>query len=125
MDIGHVPFKDKDRIQVEFRNAVNEQLDKLNINKAAMRTVNYKDRIENLKDRPNANRIINNERNFLIGKRKQLEDDIKLWENNMGFLAASKKADLLKQEFEKKIEKVKAEIEVLTEKIKFLERETD
>jgi len=125
MDIGHVPFKDKDRVQVAFRNAINEQLDKLNINKAAMRTVNYKDRIENLKDKPNANRIINNERNFLIGKRKQLEDDIKLWENNMGFLASSKKADLLKEEFEKKIEKVKAEIEILTEKIKFLERETD
>ncbi len=125
MEIGHVPYKDKDRVQLAFRNAINNQLDKLNINKAEIRTVNYKQRIEGMKDRPNANRIINNERNFLIGKRKQLEEDIKLWENNMGFLASSKKADLLKEEFEKKIEKVKAEIEVLTEKIKFLERETD
>ncbi|MCB0804566.1 MAG: DUF349 domain-containing protein [Bacteroidales bacterium] len=124
-DIGHVPFKEKDRVQSAFRNAINKQLDKLNINKAEMQTVNYKQRIENLKDRPNSGRIIHNERNFLIGKRKQLEDDIKLWENNMGFLASSKKADLLKEEFEKKIEKVKTEIEVLTEKIKFLERETD
>ncbi|MCD4697875.1 MAG: DUF349 domain-containing protein, partial [Bacteroidales bacterium] len=122
-DIGHVPFKEKERVQVSFRNAINKQLDKLNINKAEIQTVNYKQRFENIKDKPNANRIISNERNFLINKRKKMEDEVNLWENNMGFLAESKKASLLKEEFERKIEKVKTEIKVISEKIRFLERE--
>ncbi len=62
-------------------------------------------------------------KNQLINKRKKIEEEINLWENNIGFLAASKKASLLKDEFDKKIENAKSEIEVLNEKIKFLERE--
>ncbi|MCF8369412.1 MAG: DUF349 domain-containing protein [Bacteroidales bacterium] len=124
-EIGHVPFKDKDRLQVAFRKAINNQLDKLKINKAEMQTANYKERFETIKEKPNSNRIINNERNFLINKRNKMEDEVKLWENNMGFLAESKKASLLKEEFEKKIEKVRAEIEVINEKIRFLERGTE
>ncbi len=125
MEIGHVPFKEKDRVQNEFRNAVNQHFDQLKINRAEMQTMNFKQRFEGVKEKPNANRIINNELNFLHNKRKKLEDDVKLWENNLGFLASSKKADLLKQEFEKKIDKVKEEIKIITEKIKFLERETE
>lgn len=56
---------------------------------------------------------------------KRLEDEVKLLENNMGFLAQSKKADLLKEEFMKKIEDARSEVEVLREKIKFLEREAE
>jgi hypothetical protein len=123
-EIGHVPFKDKDRLQTEFRNAINKQLDKLKINKAEMQAINYKQRIDEIKDRPNAGRIINNEITFLQTKRKKMEDEVKLWENNIGFLANSKKADLLKQEFEKKIGTMKSEIDVLTEKIRLLEKES-
>ncbi|MCB0822049.1 MAG: DUF349 domain-containing protein [Bacteroidales bacterium] len=125
MEIGHVPFKEKDRLQNEFRNAINSHFDQLKINRAEMQTMNFKQRFEGVKEKPNANRIINNELNFLHNKRKKLEDDVKLWENNLGFLASSKKADLLKLEFEKKIDKVKEEIKLITEKIKFLERETE
>ncbi|MFU8844488.1 MAG: DUF349 domain-containing protein, partial [Bacteroidales bacterium] len=124
-EIGHVPFKDKDRLQTEFRNAINKQLDKLKINKAEMQAINYRQRIEEIKDQPNAGRIINNEINFLQNKRKKIEDEVKLWENNIGFLANSKKADLLREEFEKKINAMKGEIEVLAEKIKLLEKESD
>ena len=48
-------------------------------------------------------------------KRKKLEEEINLWENNLGFLAESKKANLLKDEFEKKIKAAKVEVEVLKE----------
>jgi hypothetical protein len=122
-EIGHVPLKDKDKIQKKFRGTINTQLDKLKISKAVIQTINYKTRIEGLKDNPNAERIIYNEKNQLINKRKKIEEEINLWENNIGFLAASKKASLLKDEFDKKIENAKSEIEVLNEKIKFLERE--
>ncbi len=123
-DIGHVPIREKDRIQNEFRNTINEQLDNLNISKAEIQTINYKQRIEGLKENPNARRIMSNERNLLVNKRKKLEEEINLWENNLGFLAESKKANLLRDEFEKKINSAKGEIIALKEKIKFLERET-
>lgn len=122
-EIGHVPIKEKDKIQKKFRNAINANLDSLKISKAEMQALNYKNRIEGLKDNPNANRILYNEKNQLMNKRKKIEEEINLWENNIGFLAASKKASLLKDEFEKKIENAKKEIEMLNEKIKFLERE--
>ncbi len=122
-EIGHVPIKDKDKVQKKFRNAINAHLDGLKISKAEMQTINYKNRIESLKENPNANRILYNEKTQLVNKRKKIEEEINLWENNIGFLAASKKASLLKDEFEKKIESAKKEIEVLNEKIKFLERE--
>lgn len=123
MEIGHVPIAEKDRIQNEFREAVNARLDKLKISQADVQAMSFKNRFENIKEQPNARRIISNEKNFLINKRKKLEDDIKLWENNLGFLAESKQANLLKAEFEKKIEKTKQEIELLSAKIRFLDEE--
>lgn len=120
MDIGHVPIKQKDAIQNEFRNAINEQFDKLNISRKAKSTIGFKNKIENLKNSPNADNIIYKERSFLLNKINALQNDIKLWENNIGFFASSKKADVLKQEFESKIEKAKTDIAVLEEKLKIL-----
>jgi hypothetical protein len=124
-EIGHVPIKEKDRLQNEFRSAINSKLDELKISQAEIQTVNYKQRIENISENPNARRIINNERNTLINKKKKLEEEINLWENNIGFLAQSKKADLLKQEFEKKIDNAKKDLEVLNEKIHVLNEKMD
>lgn len=56
----------------------------------------------------------------LISKINGLQNDIKLWENNIGFFASSKKADVLKMEFENKIGKAKADIQVLEQKLKIL-----
>jgi len=124
-EIGHVPFKEKDRMQNAFRDAINRHFDKLKISRIEAQAENYKHRFENIKDNPNANRILYNERNFLVQKRKKLEDEIILLENNMGFFAQSKKADLLKLELGKKIEKARNEISLINEKIKFLEREAE
>jgi len=120
-DIGHVPIKEKDRIQNEFRSAINNQMDKLKIDKAEIQALSYMHRIESFKDDPNASRMIRSEKNFLSTKKKKLEEDIKVWENNLGFLAESKKAALLKEEFEKKIDKAKNDIEVMNAKLKLLD----
>lgn len=120
MDIGHVPIKQKDAIQNEFRKTINEQFDKLNISRKVKSTIGFKNKIENLKNSPNANSIINKERAFLLNKINALQNDIKLWENNIGFFASSKKADVLKSEFESKIEKAKTDIAILEEKLKIL-----
>jgi hypothetical protein len=124
-EIGHVPFKDKDRLQNSFRDAINKQFDKLKISRIEVQAAKYTQRFDNLKDNPNANRIMYNERNFLAQKRKKLEDEINLLENNMGFFAQSKNADLLKLELSKKIDVARNEITLINEKIKFLEREAE
>lgn len=119
-EIGFVPFKDKDRLQNAFRSAVNKQLDKLNISSTEISMDNYKSKMEVLKGSPEGNKSLGRERNFIMGKITSLRDDINVWENNIGFLADTKKASLFKDEFEKKIEKAKKELEVLESKLKFL-----
>ncbi|NOX46237.1 MAG: DUF349 domain-containing protein, partial [Chlorobi bacterium] len=119
--IGHVPIKEKNRLQNDFRAVVNSRLDDLKISQAEMQTASYRERMEGIKDKPDARRILYNERNYLSNKRNKLIEEIGLWENNLGFFAASKKANLLKEEFEKKIQKAKGELELLKAKIKFLD----
>jgi len=119
-EIGFVPFKEKDRLQNAFRSAVNKQLDKLNINSSEISIESYKSKMEVLKGSPEGNKSLSRERIFIQGKITKLRDDINIWENNIGFLADTKKASLFKNEFEKKIVKAKNELEVLESKLKFL-----
>jgi len=121
MEIGHVPIKEKEKLQTEFRALINKHFEKLKMESMSMGAANYRSRVERMtKDAPDAGRIISKERNFVQGKIQQLQDDIKLWENNIGFFANSKTANLLKQEFEKKIEKAKEELQMLEAKLKML-----
>ena len=125
MEIGHVPIKEKDRLQTEFRGLINKHFEKLKMESVSMGAMNYRSRVERMaKDAPDAGRVISKERNFVQGKIQQLQDEIKTWENNIGFFAKSKTANLLKQEFEKKIEKAKEELQMLEAKLKML-RETN
>ena len=57
-----------------------------------------------MSDSKESRNILYRERTYLVNKISKIKDDIILWENNMGFFAASKNADLLKVEFEKKIQ---------------------
>jgi hypothetical protein len=83
-------------------------------------TMNFKNRVENIKDSSDSNRILSRERIQLMNKISQMNDDINLWENNIGFLAASKNANILKNEFEKKIQRAKQEVALMNVKLKYL-----
>jgi len=121
MEVGHVPIKEKEKIQTEFRNLINKHFEKLKMESMSMGALNYRNRVERMaKDAPDAGKVINKERNYVQGKIQQLQEDIKLWENNIGFFANSKTANLLKQEFEKKIEQAKEELQMLETKLKML-----
>jgi len=122
-DIGHIPIKDKDRLQNEFRALVNEQLDRLKISEIEISTMNYQSRMDNLKNDPNARRVLGREKELLVGKISKMKEDVNLWENNIGFLAKSKNAAILKEEFEKKINKTKSELKVLEAKLKILKQQ--
>jgi hypothetical protein len=120
MDIGHVPIKQKDKVQMAFRKVIDEQFESLNISKKAKNTLTFRSKLDNIKNAPNAESLIYKERNFIINKIATIQSDIKIWENNIGFFASSKKADILKAEFEEKIENGKQEIMILEEKLKIL-----
>ena len=122
-DIGHIPMKDKDRVQNEFRAIVNEHLDHLKISEIEISTMNYQNRMDHLKNDPNARRVMGREKELLIGKISKLKEDVNLWENNIGFLAKSKNAAILREEFENKINKTKSELKVMEAKLKILKQQ--
>ncbi|MDD4848383.1 MAG: DUF349 domain-containing protein [Bacteroidales bacterium] len=123
VEIGFVPFKEKDKLQTAYRTALNEQMEKLNISSVEVSAMEYKNRIEGLSGLPDGDKTIRKEIMFLQSKIAQMQDDINLLENNIGFLANSKNADILKKEFEKKIEKAKSELTLNTTKLQYLRRE--
>jgi hypothetical protein len=120
METGHVPIKEKDRIQAEFKVAVNKIYDKLKVDSQEASQMNYRSRYETVKDQPDAGRIISRERNGLQSKIDSLKEEIQLWENNIGFFARSKQANLLRAEFEGKIARAKEELVSLEAKSKIL-----
>ncbi len=121
VETGHVPFKDKDKIQKQYREAIDALIDKMNIDRSVFGLTNFKNRIMMMKNDPDGNRWISKERNNLLTKIKKIKDDVALWENNIGFFSSSKQTEVLRKEFEKKIEKAKREIQSFEEKLKMLD----
>jgi hypothetical protein len=120
-EIGNVPRKEMDKLYKSYREAVDEQLDKLNISSVDFRNAGFKDRITDLKNKDD-DFALRKERQFIQKSIDKLQEDVLLWENNMGFFRNSKNADVLKMEFEKKIKKAKAEILVLKEKKRLIDK---
>ena len=100
MEIGHVPMKEKDRIQKEYRSLLDGIFEQLKISAREAEENNFRERVRN--HQGNSQHFINNEKADLLNRIEKMRSDLKLWENNLGFLANSKQADLLKEEFEKK-----------------------
>jgi len=122
LEIGFVPMKEKEKVQKEFRNVVDKRLEELKISSTELSNASYVTRMEAVKDSPEASRVYRKEISFLNNKISQLRDDVNLWENNLGFFANSKKADILKKEFEQKIEKAKQELAAMEAKVKYLRK---
>lgn len=120
METGHVPMKEKDKLIEMYKETLNKVYDKLKISASEQQMTGYRNRFENVKDQPDAVKIINRERSALQTKIDELKEEILLWENNIGFFAKSKQANVLKAEFESKIEKGKEEVAKLEAKMKFL-----
>ncbi|TAJ13672.1 DUF349 domain-containing protein [Marinilabiliaceae bacterium JC017] len=121
-DIGHVPLKDKDHINQEFRNLINQYFDNLNMDEFNKSLQKFRNKLENIKSSDNRSEKFTQERNKIINKLKQLESDITLWENNIGFFAKSKKSDALVKDFNHKIENGKRNIKLLNRKLDMLDK---
>lgn len=120
MEIGHVPIKQKDQLQAQYRQGLDALFAKMKVSEAELSAVHYEGIIENLKDRPDARDQIRRERINLSNRIAKLRDEINLWENNIGFFANSKQADIMKAEYEKKIKRAKNDLTILETKMKML-----
>jgi hypothetical protein len=109
--IGHVPFKDKDKIYKQYRSLVDNLFDKLNLSASKKKLSNFK---SNISKETNLYR----EREKLVRAYENMKNEIKTYENNIGFLtSSSKKGNSLVIEMNRKIEKLKADLELITQKI--------
>jgi len=120
-DIGFVPFNMKEEITNRYRTALNKQFDRLKIGEDDKSILKYRTKLDSLKTNPKASRKVRNERDKFVTKIKQLEGDIVLWENNIGFFAKSKNADTMIKEVEDKIEDAKKTIKMLEEKVRLID----
>ncbi|MCM1031229.1 MAG: DUF349 domain-containing protein [Oscillibacter sp.] len=119
--IGYVPIKEKESIQEEFRKSLNAHFDKLNLDEFDKSLEKYRSKINTLNSAENKESKIISEREKLVGKIRQLETDINTWENNIGFIAKSNKAENLIRELNSKIEKTKQRLSLLHEKLKAID----
>ncbi|MBN2273071.1 MAG: DUF349 domain-containing protein [Bacteroidales bacterium] len=116
-EIGFVPIKMKEEILEKYRAAINMKFDELKIDDRRKNLLKFKTKLENIMDRPNSGQRIRQEREKYISRLKQLENDIVLWENNIGFFTKSKNAESMIKEVETRIEEAKKTIELLSKKI--------
>jgi len=122
-NIGFVPYKFKDKIQQEYREAMYEQYDKLNIDDNQRELYKYRSKIKNIQQKPKAENRLRQERDKFMNKIKKLETNIITWENNLGFISGeSSEASSMIHDFEDKIQKAKKEIDLLEEKIKLIDQ---
>lgn len=122
-EIGHVVYKEKDKIQHTFRENYNELLKKLSISPNEITNIQFKQRLENFKTSNHGEQQMLKERSRLYSTIKKLNEEIILWENNIGFFSDSKQSNALKSEFEKKIERAKTELKGLKDKLKLINKE--
>ncbi|MBT6686664.1 MAG: DUF349 domain-containing protein [Bacteroidetes bacterium] len=118
--IGHVSFKQKDEIQAKYREAVNKQFEKLNLDDSKRNILFYKHKIESLIKSPNGKDKLRREREKMIENIKSLENDIILLDNNIGFFAKTKNAESLIKDVNVKIEKAKDSIKSQKQKLDLL-----
>jgi len=121
-DIGFVPFNKKEEVNNAFKSAINKQFDKLKMGNGEITVLKYKNKLDNLKSNPQISRKVRVEREKFYTKIKQLESDITLWENNIGFFAKSANADAMIKEVEARIENAKKTIISLEEKVKIIDQ---
>lgn len=124
-EIGFVPLKDKDEIQEKYRQAINKKFDALRIDDNHRNILKFKTKLEEYLEKPNGMQRLRQERDKFITRLKQLENDIVLWENNIGFFARSRNAETMIREVETKIESSKRSIELLNQKISMIDELDD
>lgn len=115
--IGYVPFRDKDKIYDEYHAALDKVHKQLNANNQRRRMDNFKQNIKAAAKR--GEQAVDNERTRLQRRIEAMRQDLKTYENNLGFLSvSSKKGNSLIDEMNRRVEKLKADIELAKQQLK-------
>ncbi len=119
-NIGHVPFKEKDRIYKSYHSQVDKLFDRFNISASNKKLSNFKSTISSIQE--GSPQALYREREKLVRTLENMKNELQTYENNLGFLtASSKKGNSLLTEINRKVEKLKADIDLVKEKIKVLD----
>ena len=118
--VGHVPYKEKDKLYKEYHEVLDKLYKELNISTARRRLDNFKSSLKNVAKR--GEDALDNERGRLMRRYEQMKQEIQTYENNLGFLnAASKKGNSLIDEMNRKVQKLKDDCNLVREKIKAID----
>ena len=120
--IGHVPFKEKDKLYDEYHAVLDKLYKDLNISVAKRRLSKFKDNLKQVAER--GGNALDNERARLMRQYEQLKSEVQTYENNLGFLnASSRKGNTLIDEMNRKVQKLKDEVQLVRDKIKAIDAE--
>ena len=120
--IGHVPFKEKDKLYADYHAVIDKLYNDLNISVAKRRLNKFKDGLKQVAER--GENALDNERARLMRQYEQLKAEVQTYENNLGFLnASSKKGNSLIDEMNRKVQKLKDDMNLIREKIKAIDAE--
>jgi len=120
--IGHVPFKEKDKLYKEFHQVLDQIYKKLNISTSHRKLDDFKSNLKNMLKQGAA--VIDNERGRLLRRYEIIKAEVQTYENNLGFLnVSSKKGNNLIDEMNRKVQKLKDEMELVRQKIKAIDRQ--
>ncbi len=121
-NVGHVPYREKDKVYTEYHEILDKLYSALHISEAHKRVDNFKNNIKKVAER-GAN-ALGNERSKLMRRYEQLKQEINTYENNLGFLnISSKKGNSLIDEMNRRVERLKADVEEIKQKIKAIDAE--
>ena len=120
--VGHVPYKEKDYIYNEYHAVLDKLYKELNISSSRRKLDSFRSNLKNVAKR--GEDALDNERGRLMRRYDQLRQEIQTYENNLGFLtASSKKGNSLVDEMNRKVQKLKDDMELVKQKIKAIDAE--
>lgn len=120
--IGHVPYKEKDKLYKQYHEVLDKLYDDLHVTTAKRRLDNFKNNLKNVVKR--GEDALDNERGRLMRRYEGLKQEINTYENNLGFLnASSKKGNSLIDEMNRKVQRLKDDMELIKQKIKTIDSE--
>lgn len=116
--VGHVPFKEKDKIYKEYHEAVDKQFDRLKVDQNDRKMQTFRSNLSDMSNSERGKGKLYNEREKLMRMYERMKNELQTYENNIGFLSISSKGGggLLK-EMERKIDKLKDEMALIIKKI--------
>ena len=120
--IGHVPYKEKNKLYDDFHETLDQLYKKLNISATHRKLDEFKTNLKNMAQR--GADMVDNERGRLLRRYEAIKSEVQTYENNLGFLnASSKKGNSLIDEMNRKVQKLKDDMELVRQKIKAIDQQ--